>query len=45
MKEKILEILEQHKDVCVEFMGDNTAIDESNFDEIADKILALLNVC
>jgi hypothetical protein len=44
MKDKIIEILEEHKDVCVEFMGENTAVDESNFEEIANKIIILLNL-
>ena len=43
MKDKIIEILEEHKDVCVEFMGENTAVDENNFEEIANKIIILLN--
>ena len=43
MEEKIIEILKRYKDVCVEFMGDETAIDESNFKNIANEIIEFID--
>lgn len=42
-KEHILKILNSYKNLCSEFGADPTAVDEDDFEKVADEIMKLLN--